>query len=142
MARYRLGPALSVDAVWIARGRLLLVRRARPPFRGHWALPGGFVNPEETVEAAVVRELAEETGLTARPTAIVGVYSGPTRDPRKPVTTVAFRMSGRARVPRAGDDAAEARWIDLSDLPTLAFDHGTIVKDALRPQGRGVPGRR
>ncbi|MCI4322083.1 MAG: NUDIX domain-containing protein, partial [Thermoplasmata archaeon] len=60
MPRYPRGPKLTADAVWIRAGRLLLVRRGRPPFRGSWALPGGFVEPEETVEAAAVRELLEE----------------------------------------------------------------------------------
>ena len=89
--RYQ-NPALAVDAVWILTGRVLLVRRGRPPFRGKWALPGGFVEQRETVEEAVVRELREETGLTARPGKLVGVYSGPDRDPRKPTTSVVFHM--------------------------------------------------
>ena len=74
-------PALTVDAVWLRRGKVLLVRRARPPFRHRWALPGGFVELKETVEAAVVRELREETGLVGRPWSLVGVYSGPTVTP-------------------------------------------------------------
>jgi 8-oxo-dGTP diphosphatase len=130
-SRYR-NPALTVDAVWIQRGRLLLVRRARPPFRGRWALPGGFVNYRETVEAALTRELREETGLVGRPGAIVGVYSGPDRDPRKPTTTVVYLVRGRAGPPRGGDDAAEAAWVSLLELPPLAFDHSRIVQDAQR----------
>ena len=132
MARRPPGPKLTTDAVWIARGRLLLVRRGRPPFRGRWALPGGFVEPEETVEAAVVRELREETGLEARPRGIVGVYSGPDRDPRGPTASVAFWMQGRARQPKGGDDAAEARWVLLTEARPLAFDHERIVADAVR----------
>ncbi len=125
-------PALSVDAVWIRRGRVLLVRRAQPPFRGRWALPGGFVELNETVEAAVVRELKEETGLSGRPRALVGVYSGPDRDPRKPTTTVAFLMGGRGGVPRGGDDARAAAWVPLADARRLAFDHDRILRDARR----------
>jgi 8-oxo-dGTP diphosphatase len=131
-------PALTVDAVWIDRGRVLLVRRARPPFRGHWAFPGGFVELTETVEKAVVRELEEETGLRARPVAIVGVYSGPDRDPRKPTATVAFRMRGRRRAPRSGDDAAGAAWVPLRDAVDLAFDHSRILRDALRARRRAT----
>ena len=142
MPRYRLGPALSVDAVWISRGRVLLVRRGRPPYQGRWALPGGFVNPEETVEEAVVRELREETGLRARPTEIVGVYSGPDRDPRKPVTTIAFRMTGKVGIPIGGDDAELARWVPLSEATSLAFDHDQILKDGLLRDGRARRGRR
>ena len=129
--RYR-NPALTVDAVWIRNGRILLVRRGRPPFRGRWALPGGFVEYQETVEAAVTRELAEETGLRARPARLVGVYSGPDRDPRKPTTSVAFLMRGRGGKPAGGDDAASAEWVPLKGIGPLAFDHTRIVHDAVR----------
>jgi 8-oxo-dGTP diphosphatase len=125
-------PALTVDAVWIRRGSVLLVRRGRSPFKGSWALPGGFVGYRETVEAAVTRELREETGLRARPVALVGVYSGPDRDPRKPTTTVAFLMRGAAGPPRGGEDAAAAAWVRLERARTLAFDHDRILQDARR----------
>ena len=134
-------PALTADPVWIHRDRILLVRRARLPFRGMWALPGGFVEPCETVESAVARELLEETGLRARPWKLVGVYSGPDRDPRKPTTTVAFLMRGRAGRPRGGDDAAEAEWVLLRRARPLAFDHERIVHDAVR-LFRSLRGRR
>lgn len=126
------GPKLTVDAVWIVRGRILLVRRGRPPFRGRWALPGGFVEREETVERAVVRELKEETGLDGRIAALLGVYSGPDRDPRGPTASVVFLLRGRIRPPRGGDDAAEAAWLPLSAAHDLAFDHERIVRDAVR----------
>jgi 8-oxo-dGTP diphosphatase len=129
-------PALTTDAVWIHRGRILLVRRGKPPFRGMWALPGGFVELRETVEAAVVRELKEETGLVARPWKLVGVYSGPERDPRKPSTSVAFLMRGRPGKPKGGDDAASAEWVLLSAARPLAFDHARIVRDARRLYAR------
>jgi len=125
-------PALATDAVWIRRGSVLLVRRGCPPFRGSWALPGGFVELEEKVEEAVVRELKEETGLRARPWKIVGVYSGPHRDPRKPTTSVAYLMRGRGGRPRGGDDAESAEWVPLSAARPLAFDHATMLKDAIR----------
>ncbi len=139
--RYQ-NPALTTDAVWIDRGRVLLVRRGKPPFRGMWALPGGFVELRETVEAAVKRELKEETGLSARPWKIVGVYSGPERDPRKPSTSVAFLMRGRARIPRGGDDASSASWVSLSEARPLAFDHERIVRDARRLYRRLRRGKR
>jgi len=133
---------LTVDAVWISRGHLLVVRRGRPPFRGQWALPGGFVEPTETVEVAVVRELFEETGLRGTPAGLVGVYSGPDRDPRRPTATVAFWIRGRPGRPRAGDDAAGAAWVPVERARPLAFDHERIVRDARRQLrlGRRPPG--
>lgn len=132
--------------MWIRDGRILLVRRGRPPFRGARALPGGFVELRETVEEAVARELREETGLVARPWKLVGVYSGPDRDPRKPTTSVAFLMRGTPGRPRGADDAAEAEWVPLEDVGPLAFDHSIIVRDALRilrrPRRRAVRARR
>ena len=125
------GPKLTVDAVLMARGRVLLVRRGRPPFEGRWALPGGFVEAGETTEAAVRRELWEETGLRALVQRLVGVYSDPGRDPRGPTVTVAYRMRlPRGRV-RSGDDAGGAAWFRLEETPRLAFDHDRILRDAL-----------
>ena len=129
--RYQ-NPALATDAVWIRSGKVLLVRRGRPPFRGFWALPGGFVELRETVEEALVRELREETGLVGRPAGIVGVYSGPDRDPRKPTTSVAFFVTGRGGIPKGADDAAFAAWVPLAQARPLAFDHGRILSDARR----------
>jgi 8-oxo-dGTP diphosphatase len=139
-------PALTVDAVWVAGGGILLVRRGRPPFRGRWALPGGFVEVGETVEQAVVRELWEETGLRPTGLQLLGVYSRPGRDPRGPTVSVAFRMRGKPRRPTGGSDAREARWIPLPQARSLAFDHDEIVADARRAHlGKGprwrTPGR-
>jgi 8-oxo-dGTP diphosphatase len=138
--RYQ-NPALAVDALWVRNGRVLLVLRGRAPFRGRWALPGGFVELRETVEEAVVRELFEETGLRARPTGLVGVYSGPHRDPRKPTTSVVFHMRGRGGTPKGGDDATEARWIPVEGAGELAFDHNLILRDALRQIRRRTSAR-
>ena len=123
-------PALTVDAVWIRGGRVLLVQRRWPPYRGRWALPGGFVEAGESVQAAVARELREETGLSARAVALVGVYSEPGRDPRRSTVSVAFEMRGRGGRPMAGDDAAEAQWVPLETAHRLAFDHDEILRDA------------
>jgi len=125
-------PSLAVDAVWLRRGRVLLVRRGRPPFRGKWALPGGFVEIGETVEEAVLRELREETGLEGRVGPVIGVWSDPKRDPRKHTVSVVFRIRGPGGIPRGGDDAATAEWVPVRPLPPLAFDHEKILRTALR----------
>ena len=125
-------PRLTVDGVVIRRGHLLLIQRGREPFRGRWALPGGFVEYGETVEAAVVREVREEAGLETRIIRLLGVYSHPERDPRGHTVSVVFLLEVAGGTLRGGDDAARATWFSLDDLPQLAFDHDTIVRDALR----------
>ncbi len=126
-------PLLTVDCVaFDSRGRVLLIRRGKPPFAGCHALPGGFVDRGETVEAACRRELKEETGLTAEELVLVGVYSDPGRDPRDPTVSIAFATVLVPRRPRAGDDAAAAEWVADWRAKALAFDHGRIVRDAAR----------
>ncbi|MCI4362966.1 MAG: NUDIX hydrolase [Thermoplasmata archaeon] len=125
-----LTPALTVDAFFLSRGELLLVRRRYPPFLGRWALPGGFVELGESCESAVLRELQEETGSHGRIVRLLGVYSDPRRDPRGPSASVVYQVTGRRTVARGGDDASEARWWPFDRLPTLAFDHEKIVADA------------
>lgn len=140
-------PMLTADCVVVRSGsEVLLVRRGGEPFKGCWALPGGFMEMDETIEHCAVRELEEETGLrfAERDLRLIGVYSAPGRDPRGRTVTAAFRVesgerraeSGERRVesgePVAGDDAAEVRWWPLAALPPLAFDHADIVADAQR----------
>lgn len=126
-------PALAVDAVvFDAHGRLLLVRRRSAPFQGRFALPGGFVEAGETVEAAVRRELLEETGLKANSQRLIGVYSDPKRDPRGHTVSVAFLVSVATGQPRGGDDAASAHYVPEWRKLKLAFDHDEIVADAMR----------
>ena len=139
-------PRLTADAViFDAAGRLLLVRRGSPPFRGRRALPGGFVEIGETVEAACRRELKEETGVEAGALTLVGVYSDPLRDPRGHNCSVAF--VGRAQSSRAaaGDDAAAVEWVEDWRALELAFDHAAIIADAverLRTRGPDQDDRR
>jgi 8-oxo-dGTP diphosphatase len=126
-------PSLTVDCVvFDPGGRLLLIRRKNPPFQGHYALPGGYVDYGETAEHAAARELTEETGLAATSIALVGVYSDPQRDPRGHVVSIAYRIETAGHAPQAGDDATAAAfvagWKDLD----LAFDHRRIVVDAVR----------
>jgi 8-oxo-dGTP diphosphatase len=124
-------PAPTVDVVISVPGdRVVLVARRFPPLG--WALPGGFVDEGETVEAAAVREAREETGLTVTLTELLGVYSDPRRDPRRHTMSTVFlgRASGQ---PVGGDDAAEARAFGWDELPhPLCFDHAEILADARR----------
>jgi 8-oxo-dGTP diphosphatase len=125
-------PALAADCVvFDPQGRLLLIRRKNPPFQGHYALPGGFVEYGETTEQAAARELAEETGLTATALALIGVYSAPGRDPRGHTVSIAYLVRVADFAPQAGDDAANAEFVAGWQRETLAFDHTKIVTDAL-----------
>ncbi len=130
-------PALTVDSVLIKAGKILLIQRNHPPFAGHWALPGGFVDENEPLEAAARRELFEETGLEPPELQQLGAFGDPGRDPRGWTVSVVFWANVEDEVtPRAGDDAAAARWWPLDDLPPLAFDHAEIVRQAI---GLSVP---
>ena len=114
--------------------RVLLVRRRFPPFAGRWAIPGGFVEAGEPLEAAAARELREETGARGFYLEQLYTFGDPGRDPRgRVVTVVYFSLIPPDRVPtvRGGDDAAEARWFSIYRLPALAFDHDRILKYAL-----------
>ena len=105
---------------------VVLIRRANPPLG--WALPGGFVDVGETVEAAAAREAREETGLDVRQLELFGVYSDPGRDPRGHTVSTVFvgRADGH---PVGADDAAEAAVFPLDALPPLVFDHARILAD-------------
>ncbi len=124
-------PALTVDGILIEDRKILLIKRRNPPFRGKYALPGGFVEYGESTEAAVVREIQEETGLKTEVLRLIGVYSDPERDPRGHTVTIAYKVKKIGGELRGGDDASEARFFDISALPDLAFDHAEIIKDAL-----------
>jgi 8-oxo-dGTP diphosphatase len=125
-------PLLTVDGVVAEDGQVLLVRRRNPPFAGQYALPGGFVDCGETVEAAVVREVREETGLQTRIEQLLGVYSDPSRDPRGHTVSVTYLLRRESGTPAGADDADDARFFPLDTLPTLAFDHAHILADARR----------
>jgi len=126
-------PLLTVDGIVQNRqGRILFVRRRNPPFQGQWALPGGFVDVGETVEAACARELREETGLNVTVGRLVGVYSDPTRDPRGHTVGIVFACACASGTAAAGDDALEARWLTPGEARPLAFDHERILEDYLK----------
>jgi 8-oxo-dGTP diphosphatase len=124
----RPAPRPTVDAIVHRPGRgVLLVRRRNPP--PGWALPGGFVDPGESCEDAVVRETLEETGLRVVRRRQFHVYSDPGRDPRVFTVGVVFVVEADGE-PQAGDDAADARFFPLDALPdAVAFDHRRILED-------------
>ena len=127
-------PALTVDCVvFDPQGRVLLIRRGREPFKGCYALPGGFVDVGETIDEGCRRELREETGLTVGDLLLVGVYSDPSRDPRgHTVSTVFLTCLSKPASAVAGDDAASAEWVENWRDEPLAFDHAHILDDAAK----------
>lgn len=125
-------PLLATDCVVCDNdGRVLLIRRKNEPFKGAYALPGGFVEIGETVEAACRRELFEETGIEVDRLHLVGVYSDPRRDPRGHTVSIAFlALLPRTPRPSAGSDAESVEWIKDWRKFALAFDHTQILEDA------------
>jgi 8-oxo-dGTP diphosphatase len=125
-------PAVTVDVVIVTKERnprVLLIRRKHEPFAGMWAIPGGFVDMEEPLEAAARRELAEETGIRAKKLEQLHTFGDPGRDPRGRTISVVYlaQVDPRKVKPRAADDAAEVGWHSLFRPPPLAFDHAKIL---------------
>ncbi len=125
-------PVFGTDGIVIQEDRVLLVRRRNDPFAGSYALPGGFMEVDESAEECVVREVEEETGLRTEVLDLVGAYTRPGRDPRGHICTLAYRLVVRSGSLCAGDDASEAAFFSMEALPELAFDHRDIVTDAGR----------
>ncbi|MGF1533504.1 MAG: NUDIX domain-containing protein [Bernardetiaceae bacterium] len=133
-------PALTVDCVlfgWDLNEsslRILLIERKHDPYGGYWALPGGFVDMDETTETAALRELEEETGVKDVFLEQLYTFSDVDRDPRGRVISVAYFALIRLSAHRimAASDARSARWFSMDDLPPLAFDHDKIIQMAFR----------
>lgn len=123
-------PLLTVDALIIYEEKIVLIKRKNSPYEGMFALPGGFVDIGETVEAAVVRESKEETSLDFEIIGLIGVYSDPRRDPRGHTVSICFIGIGNGEL-KAGDDAREVGLFDIYNVPKLAFDHNKIVENAI-----------
>jgi len=121
-----INPRLTVDIIIEVDGRIALVERAKEP-RG-WALPGGFVDYGESLEAAAVREAREETGLEVTGLRQFHAYSDPARDPRQHNVSVVFIGAAEGE-PAGGDDAARAALFSRNELPPLVFDHEKILAD-------------
>jgi 8-oxo-dGTP diphosphatase len=130
-------PSVTVDVVIFSLVgedlQVLLVKRKYAPFANMWAIPGGFVRMEESLEEAATRELAEETGVTDVYMEQLYTFGRPNRDPRTRVITIAYfaLVPHDAIQHRPGDDAAETGWFSMFDLPELAFDHLEILEYAL-----------
>ena len=141
-------PALTTDCAVFAKEnnqwQILLIQRKHEPYKDHWALPGGFLDMDETVEQCVRRELKEETGIEVENVEQVLTASKVDRDPRGRVISVIFysifdkqKPTGEAGLPaettvKAGDDASIAKWFNINALPELAFDHDELMKMILK----------
>lgn len=128
-------PAVATDCVIFGfdgmRLNILLIERGVEPFKGKWAFPGGFVKMDETADDGAKRELREETGLAPAFVEQFHCFSDPERDPRERVISIAYLAVVRTADVKGGDDAAQARWFALDEVPQLAFDHESILRMAM-----------
>ena len=135
-------PAVTTDCVIFTyedwKLKVLLVKRGGEPYKGKWALPGGFLQNDETAMEGALRELREETGLAASAVVELGVFSDPNRDPRERVITIAFYALVKPSEVVGGDDADEAAWFPIDELPQLAFDHADIINAAMERIRRDI----
>ena len=122
-------PRVAVDAIVELDRKLVLVRRGKAPFKGMYALPGGFVEFGERLEDAVEREVLEETGLQCEVERLLGVYGNPGRDPRGHTISIAYVLRSFGGNLRAGSDAAGTALVATTKVPRLSFDHNVIVSE-------------
>lgn len=124
---------VTVDAVIERDDKILLIRRKNEPFKGHWALPGGFIEYRESAEEAVKREVKEEAALEIKIKRLLGVYSAFGRDPRGHVISICYLAEGDGKE-KGGSDADDARFFSLAELKKekLAFDHSKIIEDYIK----------
>lgn len=129
-------PAVTTDCVIFGfdgtKLKVLLIERGIDPYKGKWALPGGFLRMDESAEQGALRELKEETGLETAYIKQFHTFTEPKRDPRERVITIAYYALVRLQDVQGGDDAARAEWFALDDVPALAFDHDQILRIATR----------
>lgn len=121
---------VTVDAIIKREGKVLLIKRKNEPFKGCWALPGGFVEYNESTEDAIIREAKEEANLDIIITSLLGVYSEPGRDPRGHVISICYIATASGEE-KGGTDASDARFFSPEEIKNLnlAFDHGKILRD-------------
>lgn len=129
-------PSVTTDCVIFgfdgSQLQVLLVERGVEPYKGKWALPGGFMRIDESAEDCALRELKEETGLSTAYIKQFHAFTTPDRDPRERVVTIAYYALVKLQNVEGGDDAAKAQWFSLDDVPSLAFDHDEILRKAER----------
>lgn len=121
---------VTVDIVVFdySKENILLIQRRNEPYKGMWALPGGFVDENEDLETAAHRELQEETSIHIDNLSQIKAFGKPGRDPRQPTVTIAFTgIAAKNVAVQAADDAKDAKWFDRKNLPQLAFDHADII---------------
>lgn len=127
-------PSVTTDCVLFgfdgSNLKVLLVQRGIEPYKGRWAFPGGFLRMDESAEEGALRELREETGLQGAYIKQFHTFSDPKRDPRERVITIAYYALVKLQDVIGGDDAAQARWFALNEVPSLAFDHDQILRRA------------
>ena len=129
-------PAVATDCIIFGfdgnKLKVLLIERGLEPFKGKWAFPGGFMNIDETAEECAQRELYEETGLKTAFVEQLQAFTSVNRDPRERVVSIAFFALVKLEEVKGGDDAAQAQWFALNEIPPLAFDHDHILQTAIK----------
>lgn len=124
-------PAVTVDCIIIKNDsipEILLIKRKFEPYKDSWAMPGGFIDEDETLEQAASRELFEETSLKNIELSQYHTFSNPNRDPRgRTISTIFFGFPDNKAQAKANDDAKEVKWFSIYELPKLAFDHHEII---------------
>lgn len=130
-------PAVTVDIITFAikaeKVSLLLIERKNDPFKNQWAFPGGFVDIDEDLPVAASRELQEETGMEQQQLLQMGAFGKPDRDPRgRTITVVYATLIEEEAAVKAADDAGDAKWFPIDDLPALAFDHDMILQETFK----------
>jgi 8-oxo-dGTP diphosphatase len=128
-------PAVATDCVIFGfdgiKLHVLLIERGAEPYKSMWAFPGGFLKMEEDAEQGALRELKEETNLTAKYIEQFYTFSDPHRDPRERIISIAYYALVKIQEVKGGDDAAKAQWFAIDEIPRLAFDHDRILRKAM-----------